>query len=262
MSAVSPTLTFNGVSRRFPGGVVALNEVSFSVGAGEVAAVVGPSGCGKTTLMRIAAGLDCASGGSVSCVLPSGAVAAEGATVRTSCCFQDPRLLPWRRVIDNVALPLELAGVDRVQRRARAMEVLRAAGLEGAMERLPSQLSGGMRMRVGLARALVTSPQLLLLDEPCSSVDEFTRLQLDEEIRRVCLVTSATTLLITHSVQEAVWLATKVVIMGHGRVLETRSINLPPQSRDRMCSAFLGEVESILRVLSTHGVPAEYRGGK
>ena len=157
-----PSLAFQGVSRIFPGGVHALKDVSFSIPAGGLTAVIGPSGCGKTTLLRIAAGLDRATSGSVNFIGPDGKTSARGRE-NLSVCFQDARLLPWRNVVANVALPLELSGVSRVERLARANQVITAAGLAPAQTRLPSQLSGGMRMRVALARTLVTSPDVLLL---------------------------------------------------------------------------------------------------
>ena len=244
-----PTLDFQSVSRIFSGGVYALKEVSFSIPAGGLTAVIGPSGCGKTTLLRIAAGLDRATTGSVKFIDPDGGAYAR-ASENLSVCFQDARLLPWRNVTDNVALPLELAGVSRNERIARANQVIAAAGLSSAQARLPAQLSGGMRMRVALARTLVTSPDVLLLDEPCSAVDEFTRMQLDEEIFRVWQVSGATTMLITHSVSEAVWLADQIVVMNMGSIHEIRKVALPRSARNRTSAAFLLEVETVMRSLA------------
>ncbi len=244
-----PSLEFQSVSRIFSGGARALNDVSFSIPAGGLTAVIGPSGCGKTTLLRMAAGLDRATTGSVKFIGQDGNVHSR-ASENLSVCFQDARLLPWRNVTDNVALPLELAGVSRDERSARAKQVIEAAGLSSAQARLPAQLSGGMRMRVALARTLVTSPDVLLLDEPCSAVDEFTRIQLDEEIRRVWQVSGATTMLITHSVSEAVWLADQIVVMSMGSIHEIRKVALPRNARDRASSAFLLEVETVMRSLA------------
>lgn len=241
-----PSLDFQSVSRIFSGGVRALNDVSFSIPAGGLTAVIGPSGCGKTTLLRIAAGLDRATTGAVKFIRSDGKAHAK-ASENLSVCFQDARLLPWRNVTENVALPLELAGVSRDERIARANQVIAAAGLSTAQTRLPAQLSGGMRMRVALARTLVTSPDVLLLDEPCSAVDEFTRMQLDQEIRRVWQVSGATTMLITHSVSEAVWLADQIVVMNMGSIHEIRTVALPRNDRDRTSSAFLLEVETVMR---------------
>ena len=244
-----PSLDFQSVSRIFSGGVRALNDVSFSIPAGGLTAVIGPSGCGKTTLLRIAAGLDRATTGAVKFIRSDGKAHSKSSE-NLSVCFQDARLLPWRNVTENVALPLELAGVSRDERIARANQVIAAAGLSTAQTRLPAQLSGGMRMRVALARTLVTSPDVLLLDEPCSAVDEFTRMQLDQEIRRVWQVSGATTMLITHSVSEAVWLADQIVVMNMGSIHEIRTVALPRNDRDRTSSAFLFEVETVMRSLA------------
>ena len=147
-----------------------ISDLSFDLRQGEIASLLGPSGCGKTTLLRIAAGLDRATTGSVKLIDADGG-AYTRASENLSVCFQDARLLPWRNVTDNVALPLELAGVSRNERIARANQVIAAAGLSSAQARLPAQLSGGMRMRVALARTLVTSPDVLLLDEPTNHLD-------------------------------------------------------------------------------------------
>ncbi|MSQ91067.1 MAG: ABC transporter ATP-binding protein [Phycisphaerales bacterium] len=233
----------------FAGGRQALAGVSFRLPAGGLTAIIGRSGCGKTTLLRIAAGLERPTRGRIRFV---GADGSTQAMVRgaVALCFQEPRLLPWRKVVDNVALPLELAGVSRRERVARAEKVIHAAGLDGAQSRLPAQLSGGMRMRVALARALVTEPAVLLLDEPCSSVDEFTRMQLDEEILRVWQTSGATTLLVTHSVSEAVFLADTIVIMRRARVHSIHPVSLAQGSRDRTSREFSLEVEQVMRLLA------------
>ncbi len=244
MTRLPPTLQFDRVAREFAGGVRAVDGVTLSLAPGSLTAVIGPSGCGKTTLLRLAAGLDVPTAGRVE------AEGASGSRSARSVCFQDPRLLPWRRVVDNVALPLELAGVPREQRQASALEVLRAAGLAHASRMLPAQLSGGMRMRVALARALVTQPQVLLLDEPCSAVDEFTRMQLDEEILRTFRACGATTMLVTHSVSEAVWLADRVIVMARGRVHADHAVRVQRDRRDRGDVGFLSEVEHCMRLLA------------
>lgn len=244
-----PAIVCEELSCAFASGVTALQNVSFRVPAGGFTAVIGPSGCGKTTLLRIAAGLARATSGRIEFQRGDGTCESLRAG-RVAVCFQEARLLPWRTVVDNVALPLELAGVAKKERIARAESVIHAAGLDGAQSRLPAQLSGGMRMRVALARTLVTDPSALLLDEPCSSVDEFTRMQLDEEIQRVWQVSGATTLLVTHSVSEAVFLADTIIIMKRARLHSTHTVTLAQGSRDRASFEFAREVEQVMRALS------------
>ncbi len=244
-----PAVVCEGLSCTLPSGVQALRDVSFRLQAGGLTAIIGPSGCGKTTLLRIAAGLARATSGRIQFLRRDGSADPIRAG-HLAVCFQDARLLPWRKVVDNVALPLELAGVGRRERVARAEAVIHAAGLDGAQSRLPAQLSGGMRMRVALARALVTDPTVLLLDEPCSSVDEFTRMQLDEEILRVWQDSGATTMLVTHSVSEAVFLADEIVIMRRARVHSIHRVALDRASRDRTSHAFSQEVELVMRSLA------------
>lgn len=207
-------LTLDGVSRRF-GEVEALAPLSLGVPAGQFVAFLGPSGCGKTTLLRLIGGLDSPT---------TGAVRFEGAVARgaISYAFQEPRLLPWRSVLDNVALPLELAGVGKGARRAAAAGLIERVGLAGFEQARPHALSGGMRMRAALARALVTRPRLLLLDEPFGALDEITRARLDDELRGLWLAAPMTVVLITHSISEAVYLADRVVVLAPrpGRVVD------------------------------------------
>lgn len=207
-------LTLDGVSRRF-GEVEALAPLSLGVPAGQFVAFLGPSGCGKTTLLRLIGGLDAPT---------TGAVRFEGAVERgaISYAFQEPRLLPWRSVVDNVALPLELAGVGKGERRAAAGALIERVGLAGFEQARPHALSGGMQMRAALARALVTRPRVLLLDEPFGALDEITRARLDDELRGLWLAAPMTVVLITHSIGEAVYLADRVVVLAPrpGRVVD------------------------------------------
>jgi NitT/TauT family transport system ATP-binding protein len=192
-----------GVGVRFATGTVALDDVSLRLRADELVAVVGPSGCGKSTLLRVLAGL----------VEPTRG-RASAATDRLAVVFQQPTLLPWRTVLANVALPLELAGTAPGERTAQALTAIARVGLGDAARAFPLELSGGMRMRAALARALVVEPRLLLLDEPFASLDEITRERLGEELVALRSSQGFGALLVTHSVSEAVFLADRVLVMS------------------------------------------------
>jgi NitT/TauT family transport system ATP-binding protein len=237
-----PALALDAVTKRY-GDVVALSGVSLDVAPGAFVAVVGPSGCGKTTLLRIAGGLEPPSEGQVALADPRG----------VSFCFQEARLLPWRSALENVALPLELAGIPAAERRARAAAALGAVQLGDRAAALPAELSGGMRMRVALARAIATGPRLLLLDEPFGALDEVTREELDEVLRAVWRSTGATALLVTHSIAEAAYLADAVVVLSRspGRVVARRTTALPVRGPGaRATRAFQEEVAALHRALA------------
>jgi NitT/TauT family transport system ATP-binding protein len=197
------TLALERVTKRFPTGTVALTDVSLALGAGEFVTVVGPSGCGKSTLLRLASGLENVTSGTVD-------VSARA----TSYVFQDATLLEWRTAQRNVELVGELRGVPREERRARARAALDLVGLTGFEHQHPRQLSGGMRMRVSLARALVAEPDLALFDEPFGALDEITRLQMQTEMQKLFQLERFAGLFITHSVSEAVYLSTRVLVMS------------------------------------------------
>ena len=209
-----------GVRRAFDKGGVVLDALDLDVAAGSFVALLGPSGCGKSTLLRVIAGLDAPDAGSVKI---------DGAAGRVAFVFQDAHLLPWRNVVDNAALPLELAGVGADERRAQAQRVLDDVGLGEATSKLPHELSGGMRMRVSLARALVTKPALLLLDEPFAALDEMTRQRLDDQLRALWDKLGLTVLFVTHSVDEAAYLAERAVVFSArpARVVGDHAIDLP-----------------------------------
>jgi len=237
-------VSFADVSKRFGGeaGTLALTDIDLDIREGEFVAVVGPSGCGKSTLLRLAAGLEPVS---------SGAVAVR--TNSIGFIFQEATLLPWRKVRRNVELSAELAGVDRKTRRERVERAIEAVGLADFANKLPSQLSGGMRMRVSLARALTLEPRLMLLDEPFGALDEMTRLNMQEELLRLYRDNAFTALFITHSVSEAVFLASRVVVMSArpGRIHEVIDVDLPyPRDRElRFEPAFTELVSRISRSL-------------
>jgi NitT/TauT family transport system ATP-binding protein len=209
------------VSRTFSGGVQAVGDISLSIAHGEFVSLLGPSGCGKSTLLRLIAGLDRPTAGTIS--IPK--------NPKLAYVFQDAHLLPWRNVIRNVALPLELAGVGATDRRDKAMAAIEQVELSDAVDRYPAQLSGGMRMRVSLARAMVTDPQLLLLDEPFAALDEITRQRLDEQLRQLWQSRGMTVLFVTHSTAEAVFLADRAIVMSPrpGRIILDRAIRLPAE---------------------------------
>ena len=227
-TATGLDISLDGVDARFAtagGQIEALAGVNVGVGAGSFIAVIGPNGCGKSTLLRVIAGLKAPDVGRV---LVGGAepVAGDG---RVGLDFQQPRLVPWRSVIDNVALPMELAGVAPDVRRDRAEAALAQVGLATAARLRPRELSGGMAQRAALARALIGDPPVLLLDEPFSALDALTREEFDAELQRLWLERQRTVVFVTHSVAEAVALADRVIVMTPrpGRVSRVVEVGLP-----------------------------------
>ncbi len=217
-----------------------LREVDLQVAEGQFVSVLGPSGCGKSSLLRLIAGLLEPTSGTVT-IQGLAARAFRRQVHRVAFVFQEPRLLPWRNVEQNICLPLELLGLDRDTRRQRHQRALQLIGLSTADARkYPSMLSGGMRMRVALARALVTEPAILLLDEPFAALDDLLRQQLNEELLRIWKQTSTTVLFVTHNIAEATFLSQQVVLMGHspGRVRDQVGIEFS-YPRDRQLRASL-----------------------
>lgn len=200
------------------GGKPALADINLTLESGELLVVLGPSGCGKTTLLNLIAGFVPYQHGSIT--LEGQQVTGPGA--ERGVVFQNEGLLPWRNVQDNVALGLQLAGVDKAQRRQAAAQMLKKVGLEGAEKRFIWQLSGGQRQRVGIARALAANPQLVLLDEPFGALDAFTREQMQTLLLKLWHETGKQVLLITHDIEEAIFMATELVLLspGPGRVVE------------------------------------------
>lgn len=206
-------LVFNTLSHRYEKrgqpGLQALNDVNLTIREGEFVAIVGPSGCGKTTLLRLAAGL----------ITPSdGEVLIHGEQVKTpradvSMIFQDALMLPWFNVIDNVTLPLRIRGEDMQAARQQAQQLLTRVGLGDFALSSPNELSGGMRQRAAIVRALITKPRLLLMDEPFGALDALTREQMNLTLAEIAEESGATVLLITHSISEAVFLADRVIVM-------------------------------------------------
>lgn len=209
---------FADVTKRYTTGTVAIDYVELGVGRGAFVAVVGPSGCGKSTLLRMAAGLERPTAGSVALDTDS-----------VGFIFQEPTLLPWRTVRANVELCAELGKVSRSETKRRAAEAISLVGLDQFADHLPNALSGGMKMRASLARALTLSPQLMLLDEPFGALDEMTRLEMQVELQRLYTQKEFTAMLVTHSVSEAVFLASRVVVMSPrpGRIAGVVDIDFP-----------------------------------
>ena len=208
-----------------------LRDVDLDAQPGEFLSVVGASGCGKSTLLRLVSGLESADGGHV--LVDRAPV--EGPGLDRGIVFQDHRLLPWLRVEENVALALHANPLDAAARRTRVRDYLRLVGLEGFEKALPEQLSGGMAQRAAIARALVNSPRVLLLDEPFAALDAITKSYLHDELLKIWAVERTTVLLVTHDIEEAVYLSDRVVVMGRnpGHVHEIVSIDLPrPRRRD------------------------------
>jgi NitT/TauT family transport system ATP-binding protein len=239
----APLLTFTDVTKTFRDGTVALEGVDFQVAGGDFVSVVGPSGCGKSTLLRIASGLSEPTKGSV--LVQTGKI---------GYVFQDPTLLPWRTVQANVELLSELRGLPRDERRRRAQDAIKLVGLTEFAGHRPRALSGGMRMRVSLARSLTMEPELFLFDEPFGALDEITRERLNDELLQLYLTQRFTALFVTHSVMEAVFMSTRVLVMSDrpGRVLHDFAVpfDYPRSPRLRFDERFArlaGQVSAVLR---------------
>ncbi|MFI7212354.1 ABC transporter ATP-binding protein [Micromonospora maritima] len=256
-------IRLSGVSRTFDGRsgrVEALRGIDLDVAEGEFVAVLGRSGCGKSTLLRMIAGL-----------LPvtAGEITVAGTPITkprrdVAMLFQRPALLPWRTVLDNVLLPVEIFGWSRGKHRDRARELLEMAGLGGFEKRLPHELSGGMQQRVSLCRSLIGSPRVMLMDEPFSALDALTREELSGELQRVHMDTKATIVFVTHSIDEAVLLADRVVVLSPrpGRIREVVEVAVPrPRTLGRHAhladvARISAELHELLMERDAPGVPA------
>ena len=247
-----------GVSRVFPGrrgaSVAALEDVSLEVAEGEFVSLIGPSGCGKSTLLRLIADLDQPS---------TGGIEVFGRTARAArlaqdygIAFQQSGLLQWRTVRENIELPLQLHGIGRTARRARADELIALVGLDEFADRRPDQLSGGMQQRVAIARALAERPRLLLMDEPFGALDEMTRERMQTELARLRTETGAAVVFVTHSIPEAVYLSDRIVVMSPrpGRIVEVVDVGLGARTEDlREDEHFFERVSAVREAL--HGSP-------
>ncbi|HEX9237970.1 MAG TPA: ABC transporter ATP-binding protein [Xanthobacteraceae bacterium] len=219
-------LALHGVGKTFPNGTLALANLNFNVRRGEFLSLLGPSGCGKSTVLRIIAGLTAPSYGSVEWPDPS---THAGKSNRIGFVFQDPTLMPWASVFNNVSLPLVLNCMAAASIAGRVTTALDRVGLTKFAEAYPRELSGGMRMRVSIARALVTEPQLLLMDEPFAALDEITRFKLNNDLLQVWQATGTTVVFVTHSVFESVYLSNRILVMTArpGRIFTELAIDAP-----------------------------------
>ncbi len=228
--------------------LLALQDVSFDIAKGEFVSIVGTSGCGKTTLLKIVAGLIPRSGGEVLI----GGSSVEGPRRDIGFVFQQPVLLPWRTVLENTMLPIEVMGLPLDQYRERAHEILDMVGLTGFADRYPFELSGGMQQRVSITRALVYEPDVLLMDEPFGALDAMTRESMNLELLRIWSKSGKTVLFVTHSISEAIFLSDRVVALTPrpGRLADTVQVDLPrPRRLDLMQTEAFGKLSKRIRSL-------------
>jgi NitT/TauT family transport system ATP-binding protein len=259
-------VSLRGMAKRFAAGVTALAPIDLDIARGEFLSLVGPSGCGKTTLLRIIAGLSEPSSGErrLGLMPDNGRQMAPG---RIGFVFQDPTLMPWSTVIGNVLLPFRLTGRVGPGERERAAAEISAVGLAGFEHVYPRQLSGGMRMRVSIARALVTDPDLLLLDEPFAALDEITRMALNDDLLKLWETRRPTVVFVTHSVFESVYLSTRIAVMTQrpGRIAAEFAVELPqPRTRalrtspeyTAICGAVSAHLAEAMAVESSRALPS------
>ena len=253
-------LTVDDIVMRFDtaeGAITALDDVSFTVSPGEFLALIGPSGCGKSTLFNIIGGL---LGGYAGTVTVAGEKV-SGPHAAIGMVFQEESTFPWRNVIDNVAFPLEIAGVAKRERIEQARRFVAMVGLDGFERRYPAELSGGMRQRVSMARTLASEPKILLMDEPFASLDEQTRLLLGDKVLQIQQQLKQTTLLITHNITEAVQLADRILVMTYrpGKVKRIVDIKLPRPRTSEIVSSeafgrYVAQIWSDLREEASRGL--------
>ena len=241
-----------GVEKVFPNGVRALERIDLDIREGEFVTLLGPSGCGKSTLLRLIAGLLSPSAGAISLQAQDG-----GEARRLAFVFQHPTLMPWASVKGNVRLPLDLAGVARAEADRRVRAALDLVGLSEFERVYPRELSGGMQMRASIARALVTEPRLLLMDEPFGALDEITRNRLDRDIRELWARQRLTAVFVTHSIYEAVFLSTRVAVMSArpGRILHEVAIEEPHPRTEafRVSQRFAAHCAQLSALLAGQG---------
>lgn len=244
MSETGAEVRLESISHQFKNTGEVLNQINLNVSSGEFVALLGPSGCGKSTLLRLISSLEKPTAGKV-----------IRSNVTESFVFQESTLLPWRTALKNVELPLELGKINQDERISRARNSLLAMGLGDAEMKYPAELSGGMKMRVSVARALVTEPSLLLLDEPFAALDESTRHSLQIDLRKRWLAKSPTVFFVTHSISEAVFLADRIIVFSArpGRVIADHEVELPSERTEdlRLSLDFLKQVQKVNEIIST-----------
>jgi NitT/TauT family transport system ATP-binding protein len=269
-----PLVELDGISRTYANGTCALADVDLEIRHGEFLTIVGPSGCGKSTLLNLIAGLARPSSGRIvwrkardraagsAPIKPPGAIHSPSRNLRPHLgfVFQSPTLMPWAKISTNVRLPLDLAGVPRRTADRAVADALQRVNLAGFADHLPRELSGGMQMRASIARALVTGPELLLMDEPFGALDEFTRQRLDGELLSLWSAQRFTVVFVTHSIHEAVFLSTRVAVMAArpGRILDAWDI-VEPYPRDdafRVSTAFAVQAHRLSSRVADAGAGA------
>ncbi len=247
-----PVVSLAGVSKRYANGTLAVRGVDLAIGQGDFVSLLGPSGCGKSTLLRMVAGLIAPSAGRIE-------VAGGAGTGDVGFVFQEPTLMPWSTALRNVMLPLRLAGVPRAEAEARSAQALASVGLAGFERAYPRALSGGMRMRVSIARALVTRPRLLLMDEPFAALDEITRFRLNNDLLTLWERERFTAVFVTHSVFESVYLSQRIVVMAArpGRVVESLQVDAPyPRGEEfRTSAGYAAHCRDVSQALSRAMTP-------
>jgi NitT/TauT family transport system ATP-binding protein len=257
-----PLLRLAGIEKVFSNGVTALTGVDLAIRPGEFVSLLGPSGCGKSTLLKLIAGLAAPTAGTID--WPQSTYSADGAPEPAlGFVFQEPTLLPWRTVADNVNLPLMLAGTGKRDARDRVAEALALVGLSAFADAHPRQLSGGMKMRVSIARALVTRPTILLMDEPFAALDEITRIKLNDDLLELFSRQGLTVIFVTHSVYESVYLSSRIVVMSArpGRISADIPIEVSyPRSEEYRMSSLYNERCRFVSAALRHAMAAGATG--
>lgn len=238
----------SSVSRYFSNSDIILDRLTFNIDAGEFISILGPSGCGKSTLLRLIADLDKADEGTIQ-------LDYKNSNPDRGFVFQEPRLLPWLSVLENIKLPLLLKGQDHETSNKKAINAIKRVELLNCIQKFPRQLSGGMKMRVSIARALVVEPSLLLFDEPFSALDEQTRHAFQTDLRNLWHSLGMTIVFVTHSISEAVYLSNRIIILSRApaKILSDQFINLPKYRAPiiRLESSFIKEIQKITKSFPT-----------